>query len=89
MKIISKRRRVVGLTVWAPEYGYVGRYPTHYNVLREETRLMGLRVWTREIDREAVSPHDKIEAGCLGGTSFVSRFAPFDASGYQPEPAHA
>lgn len=89
MKIISKRRRVVGRVEYRLERGYICLYPTHYNVLREETRLLGVRVWSRELEREEVSVHDKIEAGALGRTGFVSRFAPFDRDGYQPETADA
>ncbi len=80
--IITRRKRVLGLTVWAEERGYVGRYPTYYNVLHEETRIFGVKVWSKELDREPVSIHDKIEAAALGGTRFVSRFAPFGRDGY-------
>ena len=80
--IIIRRKRVYGVTVWAEERGYVGRYPTHYNVLREDIHVFGIKIGSKELDREEVSPHDKIEAGALGGTRFVSRFAPFGRDGY-------
>ncbi|USN16127.1 hypothetical protein PAPPERLAPAPP_03860 [Brevundimonas phage vB_BpoS-Papperlapapp] len=84
MKIIQKRRRVVARTEYREERGYIGRYPTHFNILHLEIRFLGLLVWTRELDREEVSIHAKIAAGCLGDSGFTSKFAPFDSRGFQP-----
>ena len=80
--IITRRKRVVGLTEYRPERGYVGRFPTYFNLLREETRVFGVLVRAKELDREEVSIHDKIEVGLLGSTRFVSKFAPLGSDGY-------
>lgn len=48
-----------------------------YQVLVRETRLFGVRIWSREIDREEVPSWASIQRATLGYTDWRSRFAQY------------
>lgn len=71
--IFQRRKEVSGETRLEHERGYIEPNRVHYNVVHQVVRLGGVPIWKREIDREVVPAHVKIEVGALGGTGWRSR----------------
>ena len=48
-----------------------------YQVLLRDTHIFGIRIWSREIDREDIPSWASIQRACLGWTEWRSRFADY------------